>query len=72
MVLELDSFHFPFLYFFIVKFLVHLVSWAKSKILSCFFSNSMYPGLSEKTSTETIITGVAPAKMYAYLHDTWY
>ncbi|KAK7856800.1 metallothionein-like protein 2 [Quercus suber] len=25
----------------------------------------MYPGLSEKTSTETIITGVAPAKMDA-------
>ncbi|XP_030966270.1 metallothionein-like protein 2 [Quercus lobata] len=27
--------------------------------------NSMYPGLSEKTSTETIITGVAPAKIYS-------
>ncbi|KAK7856799.1 metallothionein-like protein 4a [Quercus suber] len=34
--------------------------------------NSVYPGLSEKTSTETIITGVASAKMYAYLHDTLY
>ncbi|XP_065626824.1 metallothionein-like protein 1 [Quercus suber] len=37
-----------------------------AKDASVFKSNSMYPGLSEKTSTETIITGVAPAKMDAY------